>query len=158
MSSSRAPNIFIAYRKEMMKIKPDNMTMPEYSKMIAELWRQMPEEDKINRKRVYQIFRDQKLPNAVDKRMNKSSEIVPSVSFHMGESLESFPSMPDCKFNRHQILQNAGPINENSDSNLTVDQFNQYQTPSEMNVAGQMRQFSDSEVLMAIYQFKQDNH
>ncbi|CAI2201482.1 15050_t:CDS:1, partial [Funneliformis geosporum] len=36
MSSSRAPNIFIAYRKKMMKIKPDNMTMPEYSKMIAE--------------------------------------------------------------------------------------------------------------------------
>ncbi|CAI2175769.1 15154_t:CDS:2, partial [Funneliformis geosporum] len=114
-----------------------NMTMPEYSKMIAELWRQMPEKDKINRKRVYQIyqiFRDQKLPYAVDKRMNESSEIVPSVSFHIGESLESFPSMAD------------------------FDQFNQYQTPSEMNVAGQIGQFSDSDVLMAIYQFKQDKY
>ncbi|CAI2188487.1 8139_t:CDS:2 [Funneliformis geosporum] len=56
----REPNIFITYRNEMMKKKPLNMTMTEYSKLVSDWWRKIPEYEKAKRKRQYQINRDQK--------------------------------------------------------------------------------------------------
>ncbi|CAG8525930.1 4788_t:CDS:2 [Funneliformis caledonium] len=39
----REPNMFISYRKEMMKHKPPNMQMTEYSKLVSKWWRNLSE-------------------------------------------------------------------------------------------------------------------
>ncbi|CAG8665917.1 2209_t:CDS:1, partial [Funneliformis caledonium] len=56
----REPNMFISYRKEMMERKPPNMSMTKYSKLVSYWWRKIPENEKAERKRQYQINRDQK--------------------------------------------------------------------------------------------------
>ncbi|CAG8715427.1 8333_t:CDS:1 [Funneliformis caledonium] len=57
----RKPNMFIMYRKDMMKYKPHNMPMTKYSKLVSAWWKNIPAEEKARLQRRYQIDRDQKL-------------------------------------------------------------------------------------------------
>ncbi|CAG8591238.1 3065_t:CDS:1 [Funneliformis mosseae] len=133
-TKKRVPNAFMKYRAEMMNHRPDNITMQEYSKQVAELWNNMPEEEKDKRKRDYQISRDQTFPHAMNENVDKNA-----VAVQMGESSSSYPSMTVDQFNQYQTYA----MNENVDKNavavqmgessssypsMTVDQFSQYQT------------------------------
>ncbi|CAI2167380.1 5193_t:CDS:1 [Funneliformis geosporum] len=62
----RTPNMFILYRKEMMKYKPYNMQMTKYSKLVSEKWKELSEVEKNELQRRYQIKRDQKMVNEYD--------------------------------------------------------------------------------------------
>ncbi|CAG8710985.1 15394_t:CDS:1 [Funneliformis caledonium] len=98
----RKPNYFIIYRTEMMKYKPEKMTMPDYSKLVSKWWRNMSKEDKAARKRSYQIIRDQRLPNIVNNNV---------VAVQMGESSDSYTSMTVDQFNQNQTFSTE--MNEN---------------------------------------------
>jgi len=54
----RKPNMFISYRKEMMRYKPHNMPMTKYSKLVSEWWKNLPKDKKTELQRNYQINRD----------------------------------------------------------------------------------------------------
>ncbi|CAG8521771.1 973_t:CDS:1, partial [Funneliformis mosseae] len=62
----RTPNMFILFRKEMMRYKPYNMQMTKYSKIVSEKWKKLSEVEKNELQRRYQINRDQKLQNPVN--------------------------------------------------------------------------------------------
>ncbi|CAI2183148.1 7196_t:CDS:1 [Funneliformis geosporum] len=62
----RKPNMFIMYRKDMMKHKPHNMPMTKYSKLVSEWWKKLSADEKAQLQRKYQIDRDQKLQNEVN--------------------------------------------------------------------------------------------
>ncbi|CAG8665445.1 1550_t:CDS:1, partial [Funneliformis caledonium] len=57
----RRPNMFISYRKEMMKRKPPNMQMTDYSKLVSEWWKKLSANEKAKLQRRYQIERDQEV-------------------------------------------------------------------------------------------------
>ncbi|CAG8456385.1 14926_t:CDS:1 [Funneliformis mosseae] len=58
----KEPNMFILFRKEMMKYKPyNNIPMTKYSKFVSEIWKNLSEIEKLYLQRKYQINRDQKL-------------------------------------------------------------------------------------------------
>jgi len=61
----REPNMFISYRKEMMRYKPYNIPMTKFSKLVSEKWKQLSEEEKTELQRQYQINSDQKRKNTV---------------------------------------------------------------------------------------------
>src|ERR1043165_7812351 len=65
----REPNMFIAFRKEMMKFKPYNMKMTEFSKIVSKKWKNLTKDEKTELQRKYQINRDQKLQNMVNERV-----------------------------------------------------------------------------------------
>ncbi|CAG8578031.1 14205_t:CDS:1 [Funneliformis mosseae] len=67
----REPNMFILYRKEMMRDKPYNMTMVRFSKLVSEKWKQLSEDEKTELQRRYQINRDQKSQNSVKKYVQR---------------------------------------------------------------------------------------
>src|SRR3990170_3872282 len=56
----REPNMFISYRKEMMRYKPYNMKMSEFSKLASERWKGLTKDEKTELQRKYQINRDKK--------------------------------------------------------------------------------------------------
>ncbi|CAG8627707.1 941_t:CDS:2 [Funneliformis caledonium] len=67
----REPNMFILYRKEMMRDKPYNMTMVRFSKLVSEKWKRLSEDEKTELQRRYQINRDQKSQNSFKKICTK---------------------------------------------------------------------------------------
>ncbi|CAG8562397.1 14603_t:CDS:1, partial [Funneliformis mosseae] len=62
----RIPNMFISYRNEMMKYKPNNIQMTKYSQLMSEKWKELSEIDKTELQRQYQINRDEKLSKRVE--------------------------------------------------------------------------------------------
>jgi len=54
----RKPNIFIIYRKNMMKCKPYKMSMTDYSKLVSKWWKDLPKEEKAKMLKEYHIDRD----------------------------------------------------------------------------------------------------
>ncbi|CAI2165534.1 14857_t:CDS:1 [Funneliformis geosporum] len=58
--SKREPNMFIMFRKNMMKHKPPNMTMRQYSKLVSKWWEKLSIDKKDELRRQYQIQRDRK--------------------------------------------------------------------------------------------------
>ncbi|CAG8593806.1 17049_t:CDS:1 [Funneliformis caledonium] len=82
----RLANIFITYRKEMMKKKPHNMPMTEYSRLVSKWWKELSEPKKSELQRRYHIDRDRKqyLPatkdDPISKRLGKLKE-EPSKEF-----------------------------------------------------------------------------
>src|ERR1044072_6905554 len=63
----RKPNPFFLYRKNYMKTAPKNIKMTELSKMASESWKKLPEDEKANWRRLYEVNRDL-LPNTSDKK------------------------------------------------------------------------------------------
>ncbi|CAI2192003.1 9852_t:CDS:1 [Funneliformis geosporum] len=152
-SRSRVPNMFMVYRAEIMKFRPDNMTMIEYSKVISQLWKAMPEKEKADRKSNFQKIRDQILSNAVQTSENSDSILVDQFNPY-----QTFPN----ETNDERVV--VGQMGESSDPypSMLVDQFNRYQTlPNAMNddhfFAGQISESSDFNPLMTNYQFNQDH-
>ncbi|CAI2181475.1 20141_t:CDS:1 [Funneliformis geosporum] len=62
----RSPNMFILYRKEMMKYRPKNIKMTEFSKIVSRKWHNLSEYEKNIWQRRYHINRDTQLQNASD--------------------------------------------------------------------------------------------
>src|SRR6266542_662545 len=56
----REPNMFISYRKDMMRNKPYNIPMTEFSKLVSEQWKRLTRDEKTELQRKYQINRDKK--------------------------------------------------------------------------------------------------
>ncbi|CAI2184733.1 12831_t:CDS:1 [Funneliformis geosporum] len=54
----RTPNMFISYRTEMLKFKPNNITMTEFSKQISTKWKNLSVEEKAELQKKYQISRE----------------------------------------------------------------------------------------------------
>src|ERR1044071_3605432 len=80
----KIPNMFFAYRKEMMRYKPRNLSMTEYSKLVSKWWRDLSENEKVELQRRYQISRDFRLQTVV-------SESCPQPSMTDGENLTNYP-------------------------------------------------------------------
>ncbi|CAG8665472.1 1552_t:CDS:1 [Funneliformis caledonium] len=59
----RKANMFIMYRKDMMKYRPHNMPMTKFSKLVSEWWKNLSVDEKARLQRQYQIDRDQELIN-----------------------------------------------------------------------------------------------
>ncbi|CAI2181214.1 1888_t:CDS:1 [Funneliformis geosporum] len=141
VTEKRIPNAFIYYRNEMMQYNKDNLPMTEFSKIVSLLWRNMPEDEKAERIRNYQIRWEQRYSNTVNEHAtavqnSKSSCSIPSVAIQMGERSDSNTSMAVDRFNQYQPCSNVmnyqhfvdGQMDENSDSNTliaAVGQFNQ---------------------------------
>ncbi|CAI2181479.1 20143_t:CDS:1, partial [Funneliformis geosporum] len=60
-TKKKKPNMFILYRTEMLKYKPYNITMTEFSKMMSKEWRELPDYEKSKWQKYYHIIRDQQL-------------------------------------------------------------------------------------------------
>ncbi|CAI2174607.1 5741_t:CDS:1 [Funneliformis geosporum] len=70
----RKPNMFIMYRKDMMKHKPHNMPMTKYSKLVSEWWKKLSADEKAQLQRKYQIDRDQKLQKEANARLSATNQ------------------------------------------------------------------------------------
>jgi len=57
----RKPNMFISYRNEMLKYKPYNMPMSEFSKLASEWWKKLSKDEKVELQKIYQINRDRNM-------------------------------------------------------------------------------------------------
>ncbi|CAI2181477.1 20142_t:CDS:1 [Funneliformis geosporum] len=141
VTEKRIPNAFIDYRNEMMQYNKDNLPMTEFSKLVSQNWRDMPEDKKAERMRNYQIRRDQRSSNTVNEhaiavQKSESSCSIPSVAIQMGERSDSNTSMSVYRFNQYQPCSNLmnyqhsvdEQMCENSDFNTliaAVDQINQ---------------------------------
>ncbi|CAI2171557.1 1828_t:CDS:1 [Funneliformis geosporum] len=92
----RLPNMFISYRKEMMKHKPSKMPMGEYSRLVSKWWKQLSESDKSKWQRRYHISRDQNLllpatkDEPVSKHLKKDCFLIEIPSKHALNSIEDF--------------------------------------------------------------------
>ncbi len=78
IKKKREPNMFISYRKEMMRYKPYNMAMTKYSKLVSKWWRNLSENEKTKWQRKYQINRDQNLQNTVNTDNINTTKIIES--------------------------------------------------------------------------------
>ena len=56
-------NAFFLYRNSIKEKAPKNIKMTELSKIASDSWKNLPEEEKTKWKRLYEINRDQDLPN-----------------------------------------------------------------------------------------------
>ncbi|CAG8591261.1 3067_t:CDS:2 [Funneliformis mosseae] len=65
-SKKRKPNMFILYRTDMLKYRPNNITMTEFSKQISAKWKNLSEREKAELQKKYQIKRDQNLNMFID--------------------------------------------------------------------------------------------
>ncbi|CAI2181708.1 15889_t:CDS:1 [Funneliformis geosporum] len=79
----RKPNMFIIYRKEMMKFKPSNIKMTEYSKLVSEWWKNHSIDEKWKLQRQYQIDRDQESQHTSNEIAEEGtdSNIINSIYF-----------------------------------------------------------------------------
>src|SRR5436305_9604414 len=59
----RESNAFFLYRNSIKEKAPKNIKMTELSKIASDSWKNLPEEEKTKWKRLYEINRDQDLPN-----------------------------------------------------------------------------------------------
>ncbi|CAG8464184.1 16041_t:CDS:1 [Funneliformis caledonium] len=54
----REPNMFISFRKDMMRYKPYNMPMTKYSQLVSGWWKKLSKDKKSELQKQYQIKRD----------------------------------------------------------------------------------------------------
>src|ERR1044072_9091900 len=84
----REPNMFILYRKDMIKDQPHNMSMTELSKLASERWKRLSDHDKAQLQRSYQISRDRKRKaNPIsndDRRTNFKNSDPPMANLEIG--------------------------------------------------------------------------
>src|ERR1044072_6088228 len=73
----REPNMFIAYRNEMMKSKPQNITMAKFSKLVSIKWKQLSKEEKDQWQRRYQINRDRKSQRTASESLVTDQPLLP---------------------------------------------------------------------------------
>ncbi|CAI2165407.1 8995_t:CDS:1 [Funneliformis geosporum] len=61
----KEPNMFLLYRREMMKHRRPNVSMTEFSKFVSKEWKNLSDHEKMKWKRNYQMSRDKELQNKV---------------------------------------------------------------------------------------------
>ncbi|CAG8591258.1 3066_t:CDS:1 [Funneliformis mosseae] len=76
VKEKRHPNMFFLYRKDMMRYRPYNISMSEFSKTVSEKWKELSEDQKIRWQRKYHERRDKKLQIAVS---NSPIEVISEI-------------------------------------------------------------------------------
>ncbi|CAG8673041.1 8208_t:CDS:1, partial [Funneliformis mosseae] len=88
----KAPNMFILYRKDMMRTKPPMMTMTKFSKVISIKWKNLPDYEKAKWQRKSQLIRD--LGENIDESMYDKCEDCLKQHLHVNSRI---PQTDECR-------------------------------------------------------------
>ncbi|CAG8605245.1 16516_t:CDS:1 [Funneliformis caledonium] len=108
----RKPNMFIMYRKDMMKYKPHNMPMTKYSKLVSGWWKNIPAEEKARLQRRYQIDRDQKRNVNARADINQIGSREDKINQDYRDQIDSTDSLSECNLQRKYQDHRDLTINE----------------------------------------------
>ncbi len=104
--------MFISYRKDMMRNKPYNIPMTEFSKLVSEQWKRLTRDEKTELQRKYQINRDKK------SQQNAFSEYITVI--------DQSNSQPEAKVNNCSPQLEVPEVNCSPQPEVSKEKVNNY--------------------------------